>query len=166
MANTKTRYEKDPGNKKMTITREFAAEPKEVWRAWTEPELLEQWWAPKPWRAESKEMDFRVGGHWLYAMVGPNGEKHYGKIEYTDIKPITSFAGSDVFCDENGKTNPDLPGSQWTNTFEPSANGTLVTVVAQFASEADMQKLVEMGFEQGFAAAHENLDALLLKIRD
>jgi uncharacterized protein YndB with AHSA1/START domain len=51
--------------KTIHITREFAASLELVWRAWTTPELLDQWWGPQPWRAETKTMDFRQGGYWL-----------------------------------------------------------------------------------------------------
>jgi len=158
MANNKTQLVKDIPAKKITVTREFDAPVADVWRAWTEKELLEQWWAPKPWRAESKDMDFRNGGHWLYAMVGPEGEKHWARIDFKAIDPGKSFEAQDTFTDENGKPNSDLPGMHWKNTFEASAKGTKVTVELKFASESDLQKIMEMGFEQGFAMALENLD--------
>lgn len=70
----------DKENKTIHVARRFDAEVPLVWQAWTTPELLDQWWGPEPWRAETKSMDFRVGGHWLYAMVGPEGEKHWSKV--------------------------------------------------------------------------------------
>jgi PhnB protein len=154
----KTHLEKDLRNKRIIVTREFNAEPSDVWRAWTESDLLEQWWAPKPWRTETKKMDFRVGGHWLYAMAGPNGERHWARLDFIEILPIKHFSAKDSFCDENGKAISDLPRAEWKNTFEPSANGTKVTVQMQFGNEADLNKILEMGFEQGFAMAHDNLD--------
>ena len=53
---------KDLPNKKITVTRHFNAPLDQVWKAWTESELLDQWWAPKPFKAETKFMDFKVGG--------------------------------------------------------------------------------------------------------
>ena len=64
-----TIFNKDIKNKRMYITREFAAPIANVWQAWTDSKLLDQWWAPRPFRAETKRMDFREGGQWLYAMV-------------------------------------------------------------------------------------------------
>src|SRR5688500_12202366 len=78
---------KDLPNKKITITRQFNATPDMVWRAWTESELLDQWWAPKPWRAETKTLNFKEGGNWLYAMVGPNGDKEWVKVDFITIEP-------------------------------------------------------------------------------
>ena len=85
--NSKMQIEKDLDNKKMTITRSFDAPVSDVWRAWTESELLDQWWAPKPWKAETKSMDFRVGGYWLYAMVGPDNTKHWAKADLHCHRP-------------------------------------------------------------------------------
>ena len=56
--NNHTEIIKDLPNKKITITRNFDSQPEHVWRAWTESELLDQWWAPKPWRTETKTLDF------------------------------------------------------------------------------------------------------------
>lgn len=64
-------------NNTIHIRREFDAGPELVWQAWTTAELLDQWWGPEPWKAETRTMDFREGGTWLYAMVGPEGERHW-----------------------------------------------------------------------------------------
>ena len=61
----------------ITVKREFAAELSLVWDAYTKSEILDQWWAPKPWKARTKTMEFREGGYWHYAMVGPAGEEHW-----------------------------------------------------------------------------------------
>ena len=60
----------------INIKREFAADRVTVWDCYTKSEILDQWWMPMPWRSRTKSMDFREGGKWLYAAVGPNGEEH------------------------------------------------------------------------------------------
>ena len=55
-------------NNTINVKRVFAAALPLVWDAYTNSEILDQWWAPKPWKARTKTMDFREGGHWLYAM--------------------------------------------------------------------------------------------------
>src|SRR5882757_4609336 len=72
-------------NKTITVKREFEAEVSLVWDAYTKSEILDQWWAPKPWKAKTKTMDFKEGGHWLYAMVGPNGEEHWALAKYKNV---------------------------------------------------------------------------------
>ena len=73
----------DKENKTVNINREFRASIDNVWAAWTEPEILDQWWAPAPWKSKTKSMDFKVGGRRLYAMIGPEGEEHWAIADYT-----------------------------------------------------------------------------------
>ncbi|MBE7169433.1 MAG: SRPBCC domain-containing protein [Williamsia sp.] len=154
---------KDLQAKKVTITRHFKAPVEEVWNAWTQSGLLDQWWAPKPYKAETKSMRFEEGGQWLYAMVSPDNSKMWCKVEYKKIDPQNSFEASDMFCDEDGNKSGDFPSMQWKNVFESVETGTKVTVEISFASEEDLKKIMEMGFESGFTAALGNLDELLDK---
>jgi len=163
MLTKETIYSKDASNKKLKVEREFDAPIEQVWKAWTQPELLDQWWAPKPWKANTKSMDFREGGRWFYYMEGPDGTRHYCKVDYKTIVPNQSFSGFDGFCDEHGETNTELPGMGWKCVFTAVDATTRVEVEVTFASEEDLNKIVEMGFKEGFAAAHANLDELLAK---
>lgn len=153
-------FVKDLANKKITVTRHFDAPVEQVWKAWTESELLDQWWAPKPFKAETKLMDFKVGGYWLYAMVGPD-VKHWCRVDFKAITPNKSFEAEDMFCDENGNKNESFPSMDWKNEFFPEADGTKVVIQINFASQADLETIVQMGFEEGFAAGLRNLDELL-----
>ena len=164
MTNSKQiQINKDLPNKKITIVRYFDASVEQVWTAWTESELLELWWAPKPFRAETGSMNFKPGGSWLYAMVGPDQPKMWCKVDYTKIDPLKSFEGVDMFCDQDGNKNPDFPSMDWRVDFEKADGGTKITVLISFSSEADLQKIVELGFEEGFTSALGNLDELLAK---
>ncbi len=86
---------KDAANRKLHVTREFAAPVEKVWKAWTESSILDKWWAPKPWRTETKSMDFTDGGLWLYAMIGPEGERHYSRV---DIKKVVAQQSFTTLC--------------------------------------------------------------------
>ena len=163
MQKPETIYRKDLDNKKLFVTREFDAPVEKVWDAWTKTEILDKWWAPKPWKAETKERNFSEGGRWLYAMVGPEGERHYAMAEYSNIVPGKSFEATDAFTDENGKLDTNMPSMYWKCNFIPVDNKTRVDIVISFKEIADMEKIAEMGFKEGFAAAHENLDELLAK---
>jgi uncharacterized protein YndB with AHSA1/START domain len=160
---TETTYQKDIVNKKMFITREFLGSLEDVWEAWTNPEILDQWWAPLPWKARTKSMNFTNGGSWLYAMVGPNGEQHWAKATYNKIVPMKSVEVIDAFCDENGVEN-DFPKMHWNTTFKRSEHGTLVEIEITFTSEEALQTIINMGFQEGFSAAHENLDKYLQSV--
>jgi len=75
-------FEKDLAAKKFHVVREFNAPVETVWKAWTDPDILEKWWGPKPWVAKTKTMDFTVGGAWLYYMEGPEGQKFWSHVKY------------------------------------------------------------------------------------
>ena len=156
-----TEYVKDAVQKRITVTRDFEAPVADVWDAWTKPELLDQWWAPRPWKAITQKMDFNEGGSWYYYMLGPEGERHYCRCDYKKIVPQKSYTGDDGFCDESGNFNKEMPIMHWHCDFAGSGDTTTVTVRVDFDSEDDMNKIVEMGFQEGFAAAHNNLDELL-----
>jgi len=147
---------------RMVVLRNFDAPVPQVWRAWTDSELLDQWWAPKPYKARTQIMNFIEGGFWHYAMVGPETEEMWARFDYQSICVHDYFKGKDSFCDADGvKNEDDFPGMDWTNTFIESGEGTQVRVEITFKSEIDMEKIAKMGFIEGFTAAHQNLDHLL-----
>jgi uncharacterized protein YndB with AHSA1/START domain len=161
IVNKETAYTKDVAGKKLSVSREFDAPVEKVWEAWTKRELLDQWWAPKPWKANTVSMDFRDGGTWLYYMQGPDGTRHYCRADYRAIVTNKSYEGLDAFCDDKGNIHNEFPRMNWKVVFNKKGAGTLVDVEITFNSEADLEKIVEMGFKEGFAAAHNNLDELL-----
>ena len=144
------------------VRREFAANLDLTWDAWTNPEILDLWWAPKPYKTVTKSMDFREGGMWLYYMISPENQKHWCKNDYHTINPKRSYSGLDAFCDEEGNANPDMPRTLWTNTFtEQGSDKTLVSIVAKYDSLSDLENVIEMGFKEGFTMALGNLDEVL-----
>lgn len=155
----------DKENKKVKVTREFAAPLSKVWAAWTQRELLDQWWAPKPWKAITKKMDFREGGHWLYVMAGPEGEEHWCREDFKSVTPLKSFTAVDAFCDSNGRVNDEFPKSTWVIKFSEANNRTTVYIEMQCETLADLEKYIEMGFKEGFTMALGNLDELLASVK-
>ncbi|MBC5991930.1 SRPBCC family protein [Pontibacter cellulosilyticus] len=148
-------------NKTITVKREFAAELPLVWDAYTKSEILDQWWAPKPWKARTKTMDFREGGHWHYAMVGPEGEEHWALATYKTIDPKRRFTALDGFADAEGVVNTEMPQSDWEVSFTPIQELTLVENLITFDDLAQLETTIQMGFKEGLTAAMENLDQLL-----
>ena len=155
----------DKQNNKVKVTREFAAPLSKVWAAWTQSELLDQWWAPKPWKTNTKKIEFKEGGHWLYVMAGPEGEEHWCRADFKNVSPMKSFEGIDAFCDLQGKINTDFPVVHWSLNFSEAKNKTTVNVEIALDSLADLEKYIEMGFKEGFTMALGNLDELLLPVR-
>lgn len=143
------------------IERSFDAPLDLVWAAWTEAELLGQWWAPKPFRIETKSLEFKVGGAWLYAMVSPEGKKHWGLKEFKKIDPLKGFTYRSVFCDENGVVAPGTTSSMWANSFTESNGLTLVTNAILCESLAHLEAQVKMGFKEGYTVCLDQLEKLL-----
>src|ERR1700756_1383880 len=126
-------FEPDLDAKTIHIIREFNAPIEKVWRAWTEPDLIEKWIAPKPWKAETKIMNFTVGGIWLYAMVSPEGQKHWTRIEFTAIENGSSISSTNMFSDEDGTVASGAAKSYTETKFSSiDDNRTEVDVVKTF----------------------------------
>lgn len=149
----------DKAAKKVFITREFDADLSLVWDAFTKAEILDQWVAPKPFVSKTKFMDFKVGGRRFYAMVSPEGHERWALQRYTSITPKTNFKMSNAFADKD--ENPELPGSDWDYTFSEENGKTKVNITIYNESRERMEKLIEMGFTEGFKASMNNLENLL-----
>jgi len=145
-------------NNTVHVEREFAANVELVWEAWTNPEILDQWWAPKPYRTVTKSMEFREGGTWLYAMISPENITHWCKNDYHKIVYQSMFSGLDAFCDESGTVTVEMPRTLWTNEFNDNGATTVVNITTRYDSLADLEKIIALGFKEGFTMALENLD--------
>jgi PhnB protein len=155
----------DKETQTVNVKREFNAGLSLVWDAWTKPELLDQWWAPKPYQNKTKSMDFREGGTWLYCMISPENEIHWCKNDYLNIEHQTRYTGLDAFCDENGVIKTEMPRTAWTNVFTEENDKTLVNISAKYNSLADLEMVIQMGFKEGFTMGLNQLDALLSSLK-
>lgn len=150
----------DKSTKTVFVTREFEAEQSLVWDAFTKKEILDQWWAPKPFESRTKVMDFKVGGRRFYAMVSAEGQElNYSIQTYTAISPKTNFKFESVFADKD--ENPFPPGSDWDLTFSEENGITKVSISIYNESLERMEKMIEMGFKEGFTATLNELGNLL-----
>lgn len=152
----------DKEAKTVSITREFAAELSLVWDAYTKPELLDQWWAPKPFMSRTKVLDFKVGGRRFYAMVSPEGGERWAVQKYTSITPKTNFKLFNAFADAD--ENLELPGSDWDLNFIDQGATTKVSISIYNESLERMEKLIEFGFIEGAKAQLKNLEELLARL--
>jgi uncharacterized protein YndB with AHSA1/START domain len=106
-------------------------------------------------------MEFRVGGAWFYAMIGPKGDTTLCRVTYTAIDPFKSINNTAVFCDDAGLTNPDFPAMYWKIEFSHTNTVTTVRTVLTFTKEADMQTIISMGFQEGYTMGLANLEEYL-----
>jgi uncharacterized protein YndB with AHSA1/START domain len=154
----------DKEEKTVTITETFDAHRDLVWDAYTKSEILDQWWAPKPFSSKTKVMDFRVGGRRFYAMVSPDGGERWAVQKYTSITPKTNFKFFNAFADEN--ENPELPGSDWDFNFSEADGKTTVNISIYNESLERIERMVAMGFREGFTATMGHLKELLASLSE
>src|SRR5215212_7478069 len=159
MNNLQFDFTVDKSTKTAFINREFDAELSLVWDAFTRQEILDQWWAPKPWASKTKFMNFEVGGRRFYAMVSPEGQEHWSVQQFTSISPTTNFKMSNAFADKDA--NPELPGSDWDLNFSQQNGTTTVSITIKNESLARLEKMIEMGFQEGFTMTLNYLGNLL-----
>ena len=149
-----------PG-KKIVVTRNFDAPLEKVWRAFSQREILDKWWAPKPWTIETKTLNFQPGGIWHFCMFGANGERYWWRVDYLTIDLQRSVVTTGGPSDENANLAGGLPKMQRLTEFSATPTGTLVTITIKFENEADLKTMAESGMLAGTTAVFDNLDVLL-----
>lgn len=152
-------------NKTIHIKREFDASLALVWQAWTMAELLDQWCAPNPYRTETKALDFREGGLWHYAIVSPDGQKHWSRYDYKKIEPQKSITELRAFSDENGRVGTDFQRTECTLIFSETDGKTLVTITEKYRNPEMFEKMATDSHKKGFSSHLKNLDDLLLTLK-
>lgn len=150
------------GDTEIELKRFFQAPRDLVWRAYTEPELIAQWWAPGDATTEIKEMDVRPGGRWHYCMRGEWGES-WGLMLYREVERPEHLSYTDVFSNEAGDSIP--PEARGSTMLVEQDGGTMVVNRTSYASAEDLSKVIEMGVEEGTAMAMDNLEALLARLQ-
>jgi uncharacterized protein YndB with AHSA1/START domain len=163
MSNLQFDFTVDKSTNSVFVTREFNAKLPLVWDAFTKQEILDQWWAPKPYTSKTKFMNFRVGGRRFYAMVSPEGQESWQIQDYTSISPKTNFKFISVFADKD--ETPHLPGSNWDLNFNEQNGITKVSITIYNESLERMEKMIEMGFKEGFTMTLNYLEQLLTTIK-
>jgi uncharacterized protein YndB with AHSA1/START domain len=148
-----------PGPLDLTLSRVIDAPPELVWRAWTDPEHLKKWWAPKPVELTVCDIDLRPGGRFRTVMRDPEGNEYPGDGAFLDVVECERI----VFTDAVTEGYRPTPESFMTAiiTLEPQTNGgTRYTAMVLHKDEADRAKHEEMGFFNGWKTCLDQLAAL------
>jgi uncharacterized protein YndB with AHSA1/START domain len=143
----------------LVLKRTLAASRANLWRCWSEPELLMQWFCPLPWKVTEAKFDMRAGGSSYFLMKGPNGEEFPNRGVYLEVEHQKKIVFTDAFVD--AWTPSEKAFMVGTVTFEDApGGGTLYTAVAKHWSEEDLKAHEQMGFHDGWGKAAEQLEAL------
>ena len=159
--NSEIKFNKDENAATIYGMKVYKNIPEEIWAYFTQSELVDQWWAPEPWKCETSHLNFEQGGDWNYALVSPEEEKYFGSVRYHEINSGRSFDWTKTFTGEHGNRNQNIPSSNWLMGFTGVDDGTKLTINIHFNSLAEMQKLLEMGFEEEFKSRLNQLEDLL-----
>ena len=156
-----TNVTKDIDQRTLTITAQFAAPVERVWALYADPRQLERVWGPPTHPATFMDHSLTVGGRSRYYMTGPDGVKYAGWWEVTAVDEPHSFAFDDGFSDEEHHALMDMPVSHNVYTFDSEDGGTKATFLSTFDTPEDLQKVLEMGVEEGATQAINQIDGLL-----
>lgn len=144
----------------LELTRLFKAPPAKVWRCWTEPALLMQWFAPKPVVTTEAIMDVRAGGRFFTKMVMPDGTEYPSDGSFLEVIPEQKLVFTDIFtADWCPVANPGL-GFSAILTFAPESGGTRYIARARHRTPDQQKQHSDMGFHDGWGTASAQLDAL------
>ena len=155
---------------RMVIIRVFDAPRELVWKAWTDPKYVMQWWGPKGFTAPVCQMDFRVGGKSLFCMKTPDGQEGWNGIEYHEIVPYEKIVSSMYFADAEGnKIDLEQPGIEHeaiegaydVTLFEDLGDGR--TKLTQIGNEP-MQSARDSGQLEGWNEQLDKVAAVLAEL--
>jgi uncharacterized protein YndB with AHSA1/START domain len=150
-----------PTDEQILITREFAAPPELVYKAWTTPELVRRWWAGRRGEMQAVDIDLRVGGTWRYVMVANGGYEVAFHGEYREIVPNERIVTTEVY---EGAPPPEGDDVLNVITFTEREGGTLLELLVKTPSKEVRDLIVDSGMEGGLQEQMDILDELLVAL--
>lgn len=150
----------------LTITRVFAAPRTLVWKMFSEPFHLAQWWGPQGFSNPVCELDFRVGGHWHHVMRGPDGREYPTDSTFVEIVPPERIVYRNAAPrGEVWGDNPP-PSFKRTLTFTEQDGRTTLTLFAEFDDMDGREAAARRGFVEGTLESYDRLAAHLAAATD
>lgn len=149
-------------DRELVLTRLINAPREKVYRAWTDPALLKQWFAPKPYTTPVVEIDVRPGGAGLFVMRGPDGKDMPNRGVYLEVVPNERLVSTDAFV--NAWEPSEKPFMTMILTFEDEGGKTRYTARVRHWTVADKEAHEKMGFHQGWGLCTDQLEALVATI--
>ena len=148
----------------LVLERTIAVAPEKVWAAWTQPELLMQWFTPAPWKTVACEIDLRAGGRCNTTMESPEGEQFPNHGCYLEVVPGRLLVFTSVMAEDFrpiAAGEGDLPFTGRIEITPTADGGTHYRAIAMHADESGCEQHRQMGFEEGWGAALDQLVALM-----
>jgi uncharacterized protein YndB with AHSA1/START domain len=145
-------------DRELVLTRLIDAPREKLYRAWTEPALMKQWFAPRPWTTPVMEVDVRPGGANFFVMRGPDGEESSHRGVYLEVVPNERLVFTDAYTEAWQPS--DKPFMTVILTFEVEGGKTRYTARVRHWTVADREAHEKMGFHQGWGLCTDQLAAL------
>ena len=149
-------------DRELVLTRLINAPRAKVYRAWTDPELLKQWFAPKPYTTPIVEIDVRPGGSAYFVMRGPDGKDLPNRGVYLEVVPNEKLVSTDAYV--KAWEPSEKPFMTLILTFEDEGGKTRYTARVRHWSVADREAHEKMGFHEGWGLCTDQLEALVAQI--
>ena len=149
-------------DRELVLTRLINAPREKVYRAWTEPQLLKQWFAPKPYTTPVVEIDVRPGGSAYFVMRGPDGKDLPNRGVYLEVVPNAKLVSTDAYV--KAWEPSEKPFMTLILTFEDEGGKTRYTARVRHWTVADREAHEKMGFHDGWGFCTDQLEALVAKI--
>jgi uncharacterized protein YndB with AHSA1/START domain len=146
------------GRQEVVITRVFDAPRELVFRAFTDPKLVPEWWGPRDEQTEVEVMDVRPGGQWRFVSRGPDGGEYAFHGVYHDVTPHDRIVYTFEYEGWPGRCLLE------TVTFEDVEGGTLITDRAVYQTLEDRDGMVASGMESGARQSMDRLAELLPRL--
>jgi uncharacterized protein YndB with AHSA1/START domain len=149
-------------DRELVLTRIINAPREKVYRAWTDPELLKQWFAPLPWTTPAAELDVRPGGANLIVMRNPEGNEFPNRGVYLEVVENERLVFTDAYT--RAWEPSEKPFMTVIVTFEDEGGKTRYTARARHWTVADCEAHEKMGFHEGWGQCADQLAALVAKL--
>lgn len=149
-------------DRELVLTRLINAPRAKVYQAWTDPELLKQWFAPKPYTTPIVEIDVRPGGSAYFVMRGPDGKDLPNRGVYLEVVPNEKLVSTDAYV--KAWEPSEKPFMTLILTFEDEGGKTRYTARVRHWTVADREAHEKMGFHEGWGLCTDQLEALVAKI--
>lgn len=159
---TVTNVTRDVADLRLTVVARFDAPVERIWRLWEDPRQLERWWGPPGYPATVVTHDLVPGGEVRYYMTAPEGDRYHGwwRIRSVDGPHLLEF--TDGFGESDAASDGSMPTSDVrVELADRDGGGTEMRIISTFASREDMDRIIEMGAEEGMRAALDQIDDLL-----
>ena len=148
----------------LVLQRHIAAPAALLYRCWTEPDLLKQWFVPAPWTIARAELDVRPGGASLVVMRDPDGNEYPNPGVYLEVEPNQRLVFTDAYT--AGWLPAAKPFMTAIISFEADGDSTHYTAHARHWTEEARQQHMAMGFEQGWGICADQLAALAATLKN